>query len=147
MRTARFHLVTVCAAVLFSLFSGRQVLAGGQHETLVKALAHVESGNKDSAIGDKKLKNKAYGCLQIRKPVVDDVNNAYGTSYTAEDCLNNRELSIWIFEKYMELYATEARIGRTPTDEDRARIWNGGPNGYKKDTTKKYWAKVKKELA
>ncbi len=24
--------------------------------------------------------------------------------------------------------------------------WNGGPNGYKKKATQKYWLKVKKEL-
>ena len=32
------------------------------------------------------------------------------------------------------------------TDEDRARIWNGGPNGYKKQATVKYWKKVKEHL-
>ena len=28
------------------------------------------------------------------------------------------------------------------TDEVIARNWNGGPNGYKKKSTEKYWEKV-----
>ena len=30
--------------------------------------------------------------------------------------------------------------------ELQARIHNGGPNGHKKESTKAYWLKVKKEL-
>ena len=32
------------------------------------------------------------------------------------------------------------------TDEQRARIWNGGPRGMSKAATLPYWAKVQKEL-
>jgi hypothetical protein len=46
----------------------------------------------------------------------------------------------------MKLWATEKKIGRPITDQDRARIWNGGPTGWKRDTTLGYWSKVKKEL-
>jgi hypothetical protein len=46
----------------------------------------------------------------------------------------------------MARYATSKRLGRPVTDQDRARIWNGGPNGYKKKATLGYWAKVRKEL-
>ena len=31
-------------------------------------------------------------------------------------------------------------------DEDRARIWNGGPNGYKRASTLNYWAQVQQHL-
>ncbi|HLP43934.1 MAG TPA: hypothetical protein VK145_01495 [Candidatus Nanoarchaeia archaeon] len=121
-------------------------VSAGQSSALVNALIQVESGGDDSAVGDKNLKNKAYGCLQVRQDCVDDVNRVYGTNYRAKDCLNDRALSIKIYELYMKLYATKKRLGREPTDEDRARIWNGGPNGWKKSSTKKYWAKVKKKL-
>ena len=113
---------------------------------LISALIEVESGGDDGAVGDKELKHKSYGCLQIRQPCVDDVNRTQGTDYRSEDCLNNRELSVWICERYIVLYATEKRLGRNPTGEDRARIWNGGPNGYKKKSTENYWQKVKKQL-
>lgn len=99
-------------------------------DSLINALIQVESsGNDRPSPGDKHLKNKAYGCLQIRQPYVDDVNKKYGTSYRAENCQGNRELSIWIFKRYMEMYATESRLGRKPTFEDIARIHNGGPSG------------------
>lgn len=121
--------------------------AAAPSEKLIKAIIQEESGGDDSAIGDKNLRNKAYGCLQIRQPCVDDVNKAFGTKHRAEDCLGNRELSLWIFRHYMELYATEKRIGRKPTDEDCARVWNGGPNGWKRKDTLKYWVKIKRLLS
>lgn len=85
------------------------------------------------------LANKAYGALQIRQPAVDDVNRVFGTHYKAQDCLGNRGLSIWIFNRYMDIYATPKQIGRPVTDQDRMRIWNGGPKGWFKDSTVSYW--------
>lgn len=115
-------------------------------EELIQAIIIVESGGDDYVIGDRHLQNKAYGSLQIRQPCVDDVNERAGTDYRAEDMLGNRRLSVWCFLWYISRYATEERLGRTPTAEDIARIWNGGPNGYKKKSTHRYWSKVRKEL-
>jgi hypothetical protein len=115
-------------------------------EALINAVGMHESHNKDSAIGDKHLTDKAYGRLQTRQPAVDDYNRWCGTSYRAEDCLGNPELSAKIFRKYVSMYATEKRLGRAVTDEDCARIWNGGPSGWKKSSTKTYWAGVQKYL-
>ena len=118
----------------------------GPWPDLVKAIIQVESGGLDTAIGDHHLADKAYGCMQIRKPVCIDVNRAYGTSLSPEGMLGNRQLSIDTFYKYMSLYATTKLIGRAPTDQDRARIWNGGPTGWKRITTLEYWAKVQRFL-
>ncbi len=115
-------------------------------KSLVQALIQVESGGDDNAIGDKNLINKAYGSMQIRQPVCDDVNKIHGTNIKATDMLGRRELSIDTFNKYMAIYATEKQIGRKVTDQDRARIWNGGPTGWKRSTTLSYWTKVKKAL-
>jgi hypothetical protein len=117
-------------------------------DTLIKALIQVESGDanhpdgNDYAIGDRTLQYSAYGCLQIRWPLVLDINNHFGTSHRARECLGNRALSIDLLTKYMSLYATPQRLGREPTDEDRARIWNGGPAGWLKPSTLGYWQKV-----
>ncbi len=43
---------------------------------------------------------------------------------------------------YMCRYATEQRLGRPPTDEDIARIHNGGPNGFMNSSTDVYWNAV-----
>lgn len=124
----------------------------GRWPTLVKALIQVESGGLDTAVGDKHLTDKAYGCLQIRKPYITDVNRVYKTNLKAQDMLGNRQLSIDTFYKYMDIYATKRQIGREPTDQDRARIHNAGPSGWKNPHPNPnvqkmlavYWAKVNK---
>lgn len=113
------------------------------HDKLILALIKVESEGRDHLIGDKHLKNKAYGCLQIRKPCLDDVNRACGTNYTPKDMLGNRKLSIWVCKQYLRLYGgTQAN----PSPERLAKIWNGGPKGPQKPATEKYWKKVSKHL-
>ncbi len=118
----------------------------GKWPDLVKALIKVESEGNDNAIGDKHLANKAYGCLQIRKPVCDDVNRVYRTKLTPQMMLGNRQLSIDTFYDYMAIYATTKQLGHEPTHQDRARCWNGGPTGWKKQSTVGYWGKVRKFL-
>ncbi|MFO0718719.1 MAG: hypothetical protein U0522_01690 [Candidatus Paceibacterota bacterium] len=137
----------LCATFMVTPVFASGQMSGATGDRLITAIIEVESGNNDSPEpGDKNKKDWAYGCMQIRQDCVTDVNQRFGTNYTSKDCHGNRELSVWIFRKYMEIYATEARLGRKPTDEDRARIWNGGPNGYKRSDTKSYWAKVQKAL-
>jgi len=110
--------------------------------SLILAIIMVESGGDIYAVGDN---GKAYGCMQIHQAVVTDVNRVYGTTYTHDDMFN-RGYSIDVFIKYTDLYCTKRRLGREPTFEDLARCWNGGPMGYKKKSTIKYWEKVKKEM-
>lgn len=118
-----------------------------KYDKVIDYLLWAETrGGDDNAIGDKTLIYKAYGALQIRQPLVNDVNHIAKTHYRAEDCLGNRPLSLWMCEKYLDLYATKARIGREPTAEDMCRIWNGGPNGWKKQSTVAYWQSIKKQF-
>ena len=111
------------------------------YNQLIDALIAVESGGDDNVVGDKKLRNKAYGCLQIRQPVCDDINRRFNTKHRAEDCLGDRNLSIEICKKYLSMWGDEKS-----TDEKLARIWNGGPKGFNKKSTEVYWAKVQKVL-
>jgi hypothetical protein len=99
---------------------------------------HHESGGKDDAVGDKNLDNWAYGPLQIRQPVITDVNRRYGTKYRPEQMLGNRALSIEVAKKYWAIYATRKALGHEPTSVDRAGIWNGGPHGWKRSVTAGY---------
>ena len=112
-------------------------------DRLIQALIKVEMKHDDFDIGDKHLVNKAYGPLQIRQPYMTD---AMGKKHRAQECLGNRELSIRVVKKYMARYATVENLGHEPTDEDFARIHNGGPDGATKESTKAYWAKVQKAL-
>ena len=94
----------------------------------------------DCPMGDN---GAATGPLQIHECAWEDVKRD-GEQYS--DCAR-LDYSLEIFERYMQRYATYVRLERCPTDEDRARIWNGGPNGWKKDSTVKYWEKVQIALS
>jgi len=109
---------------------------GADLEKLIPALIAVESRGNNHAIGDS---GKAVGCLQIWPIMVEDVNRISHMHYTFADRYD-REKSIEMCRIYLNHYATNK------PDEYAARIWNGGPQGYKKDSTKKYWEKVKRHL-
>lgn len=121
--------------------------APATRDPLIAALIHVESRGNDYAVGDRGKHEMAYGALQIRKPCVDDVNRRFGTKYQAKDMLGNRALSVWVCQRYIETYSSPKYLGHEPTLEDKARIWNGGPAGWKRSATVGYWAKVKKAMA
>lgn len=111
---------------------------------IIPALIIVESGGDNFAIGDH---GEAVGCLQIHACVIEDVNRVSKTKYTLEDRLD-RDKSIEICYRYLWHYGTHYKrtTGEEPTAEILSRIWNGGPKGYAKDATAKYWAKVKREM-
>lgn len=115
-------------------------------DKIINAVIMQESRGDDHAIGDLHLAAKAYGPMQIRQPVCDDVNRVWGTNLTAQMMCGNRQLSIATFVKYIKIYATSKQLGRQPTTEDICRIWNGGPLGYRKDSTLTYWQEIQRFL-
>ena len=106
---------------------------------LFSAIVAVESGGDVNAVGDG---GRAVGPAQIWAITVTDVNRIYGTRYTLAD---RRDLgaSAEIFRLYTDHYGK--RYGLPITDETRARIWNGGPNGPRNSKTLKYWSKVRSQ--
>lgn len=100
---------------------------------LIAALRLIESSNGATSRNE----------LQIQPICIEDVNRIYGTKYKQIDKYDKRRseeiallyLDYWGHKKFAE-----------PTVENYARIWNGGPNGNNKESTKKYWLKVKKVL-
>lgn len=111
-------------------------------DRLIPALEQVESAGNPAAVGDK---GRALGILQIWDVVIADVNRAKGTTYTHRDALDPVKARA-ICRAYLSIYCTPRRLGRQPTMEDAARIWNGGPNGHRKAATVKYWQKVARAL-
>jgi hypothetical protein len=103
---------------------------------LITALIAVESGGRDSAIGDN---GRAIGPLQIHRGVVQDVNRITGSNYQWQQ-MTNRVQARAVCEAYLKHY------GKGCTTEQLARRWNGGPAGDRKSATEAYWAKVKKHL-
>lgn len=109
--------------------------------TLVDAVMYVESRNNPNAWNKRE---DACGVLQIRPIMINDVNRILSKKntpkvYTLNDRWNKTK-SIEIFYIIQEYYSPNG------TPERIARVWNGGPNGYKKPQTLAYWHKVKQHL-
>ncbi len=115
---------------------------------LLKILIMIESGGCMNSVGDKHLENKAYGILQIRKPYLQDVNEIADTDYSLKQVRNSRTLSRWTAIVYIRHYGKhyERKTGNKLTIEVAARIHNGGPYGWKKNSTIPYLKKVRKWL-
>ncbi len=126
--------------ILISLFlpTGSPVgeIIASKDTKLVDAIIYVESR------GDSMAYNKredAVGVLQIRPIMLREVNRLLGyDKYTLKDR--------WSKAKSIEMFEVIREHTTNPTDEKLARNWNGGWNGYKKQSTLKYWNKVKKLL-
>ena len=101
----------------------------------------------------------AIGAYQIHKIYVDDVNRIMEKTWITPPVFfsyNDR----WNKYQSREMVLTYLRYyeGQTPTDlgaypfgnmswqERLARIHNGGPDGWKKESTKPYWEKVKARM-
>ena len=118
-------------------------VAIGTTSPLLDAICQVESNCNSTAVGDN---GNAIGAYQIWYDYWYDAveyDSSIGGKY--EDCYDN-EYSEKIINAYWKRYANEKRLGRKVTDEDRARIHNGGPNGYKKKATVEYWDNVKGKM-
>ena len=114
-----------------------------QQEALLDALIQVESSGRDDAVGDN---GNAIGCLQIWKPYWIDATERSGIGGTYKDCYN-RAYAKRIVDAYMKRYAKEAWTDPKRFNAEKcARIHNGGPKGYTKKATEKYWKKVDKLL-
>jgi hypothetical protein len=108
---------------------------------IISALIHVESSGNDSAYNKTE---EAVGCLQIRPVMVREVNRILKKTgkeerFDLEDRWD-REKSLEMFNIWREYHHPNS------TDEVIARNWNGGPNGFNKESTLKYWKKVRGRL-
>jgi len=147
--TFRFYPVNswVCSAHGSAGPDGRRARGGFAMDwgLVILCLIMVESGGNNAAVGDS---GRALGCLQIHAGVVYDVNRIYGTSFKHEDA-KDRQKSVQICQLYLRHYCHdyERRTKKPATPEIAARIWNGGPIGFRKSATDKYWALVKEAMA
>ena len=105
---------------------------------LLAAIRQVESHGNDKAVGDG---GKAIGPYQVWRVYWQDAvefDKTLGGSY--QDCYDPA-YAARVVRAYMARYAPKGA-----SDEQLARIHNGGPKGHQKEATVAYWAKVQKEL-
>lgn len=84
---------------------------------------------------------------QLRAIAVYDVNRIYGTGYRYADVFD-RHVARRIVRKYLDYWSEVYRseTGRYPTDEVLARIHHGGPRGWCRKLTEKYWQRIVRVL-
>ncbi len=100
-------------------------------DKFINALIQKESSGRNNIIDDKHLRNKAYGCLQIRINALTDANMVLKTNYKLTDMFD-RNISIKVCKAYLTHYGKwyERKTGNNANYIILARIWNGGPTGW-----------------
>lgn len=135
MKSARLIL---SALLIYATVAVAAVPTFSRHERLLQAIEQVESRGNAKAVGDN---GRAIGPFQIwRSYWQDAVEHDKNIGGRYDDCFD-KEYSKRIVLAYWDRYAP-----KNATDEQLARIHNGGPKGNLNRKTLKYWAKVKKEL-
>jgi len=96
----------------------------------LSAISIDESNNK-SVIGDKHLKNKAYGIYQIRLPLLTDYNRANGTRLKVEQMLDpktSQKVAEWAFNSYYPRILKAK--GHKPSRIALLTCWNMGQGSF-----------------
>lgn len=141
-------LILISMLIASSAFAGTnwstsKPTTDAEWNVLLTALSTVESnGRTNIRVLDTNGKY-SYGCLQIQDLYLLDS----GLNYKLED-LYSKDISFAVAKAYLTRYGRsyERRTGKVATYEVLARIHNGGPRGYEKIATAKYWDKVKAVL-
>lgn len=109
------------------------------YDKLFVAVCMVESHNNPNAIST--YKGKTYvGVAQIGPSALDELKRLY--PYYKNTKLTDFKDPVLSKRAFVDLLSAY-----NPSDmEDAARIWNGGPKGPSKSSTKKYWKKVQNEM-
>jgi len=151
-RTRRIRWLVLGALVLAALLVAALLLACDRFvpgARLWDATCAVESAGNPWAYCPQ---TGASGIVQIRRTCLDDVNRIaherrLGVQFTDADRYHPaRARRIW--QLYLEYYGWMywKETGRLPTPEVYARIWYGGPDGWRRSSTVEYWRRVQKAM-
>ena len=137
-----YGIIVLTLLTIVATLEGFEAGEASRHVKLLAAMCEVESNGDCSKVG----KVGELGCYQIRECFWIDALEWYSSIGGEYEDVIDREYAEKVIYAFWDRYANEKRLGRPVTDEDRARMHNGGPNGYKKTKTIKYWDKIKKIL-
>jgi len=154
LMTRRLRAILIVAAMaaglpLAALALGSPQGTGVPSDALWRAIVAVESRGDVNAYN---AHDGATGMAQIRSVCLEDANRIAGLRgmderFSAADRSNPRAARrIW--NLYLDFYGKqdEKETGLKPTDEVFARIWNGGPSGWRKTSTLPYWNRIREAL-
>ena len=105
-------------------------------DRLFKAIVEVESQGNPNAVGDG---GRAHGLTQAWRGAWTDGCKALGVHWDYRAGVRDPRKCSRVFYAYTSLYGAQ-------TDQERARIWNGGPRGHHRKSTLSYWRKVRRAM-
>lgn len=106
----------------------------------VRAMIQVESGGDPYVVGDG---GRAIGPLQIHRAYWIDATRLLGVDWPYSDARNPVK-AVVACRAYTSHYAKQYKRPWSP--ETIARIHNGGPRGWEKPATIRYYRKVRKAM-
>lgn len=136
VRTWLLFLVVVLGFYFPSVAFCAQRTASHDLETLLDAIAEIESQNRPDAIGDK---GRAIGAYQIHRAYWKDGTRILGMDWSYREAFDPKKA-----RRVARAYLLHYGKGRSLMD--MARIHNGGPKGYKKASTLIYARKIRSLL-
>lgn len=134
--------VSAATTILFFVSSLSCCLGAITYDDLLDAIHQVEASGRKVNVpdGDGGL---AIGPYQIHRAYHQDAEEVMQTNLPYENC-RNYEYARKVVRAYFYRYGR--KFIKEENWEALARIHNGGPRGHKKDSTVKYWLKVKAAL-
>ena len=118
-------------------------------ERLWTATVRVESSGNPRAVNPE---TGAGGIVQIMPECVDDCNRiaaarGLGVHFTQADRFDPAK-SRQMWRLYLSYWGQEYErtTGYPPSNEVYARMWNGGPTGWRKEATVGYWHEVRRAM-
>ena len=107
----------------------------------IHAIGELETLNNDSLVGDG---GRAFGRYQIHSCAVTGSGLEKALGYQHKDMKDSVKAE-HVFWAIMGInsYVYAQKYGQYPSYEDLARMWNGGPNGYKMEATLNYLKKFR----
>ena len=145
-------LITTATALALLLCSFNTSSTYSWRDTL-DAIRQVETGGEpNDGVGARGDNGNALGPYQIWSAYHFDSAERDKSLTSYQSCLTSKSYSEKVVRSYMNRYSRAALLrleGGTGTlaDVERvARIHNGGPKGYSKTATLKYWRKVEGAL-
>jgi hypothetical protein len=105
----------------------------------INAIGHIETLNTDSLI-DKS--GRAYGRYQIHAVCLTGSGLENLLNYQHKDMFDSvKAVRVFWAAMGVHCYTYAQKYGKYPNLGQLARIWNGGPNGHKKQSTLNYLKK------
>lgn len=149
MRSNKFVTSLVVTVLTWGIVLGALTGAGQNKrvvhvsDALLNAIHQVESGGRlDPPDGDVATGRPSIGPLQCSEAAFKDAKAWDGTiTFEWEALRGDLPKSKQVARAYLRRYGPNRA-----TDEQLARIWNGGPRGHSKRATLVYWEKVRQHL-